>query len=189
MTAKGQLGGVQTVEAHAKGPHLDFKALFDAHAAYVWNSLRRLGVREPDLEDLLHDVFLQVHRGLTQYDPSRPIRPWLFGFAFRLASQHRRLARHRYEVRWDASDTADGSLPADEALSREEDRRLIAEALDGISIERRAVFVMVEIDETPMEEVARILEIPVNTGYSRLRRAREDFAAAIKRIRARRGGT
>ena len=180
---------MQAVEARATSPHLDFKGLFDAHAAYVWNSLRRLGVREADLEDVLHDVFLQVHRSLNQYDPSRPIRPWLFGFAFRLASQHRRLARHRYEVRWDASETADGSLPADEVLSREQDRRLIAEALDGIAIERRAVFVMVEIDGTPMEEVARILEIPANTGYSRLRRAREDFAAAIKRIRARRGVT
>ena len=72
---------------------LDLQTLFKMHAGYVWNSLRRMGVRPADLEDLTHDVFLQVHRHMGQFDPSRAVKPWLFGFAFRVASQYRRRAR------------------------------------------------------------------------------------------------
>jgi RNA polymerase sigma-70 factor (ECF subfamily) len=64
-----------------------------------------------------------------------------------------------------------------------EDRKLVLAALDAIEMDRRAVFVLYEIDEVPMEEVARSLGIPVNTGYSRLRLARAEFAAAVKRLR------
>src|SRR5689334_8515619 len=75
-------------------PRLTFRAIFEAEFAYIFNTLRRLGVREPDLEDVTHDVFITVNRLLSEFDPSRPLRPWLFGFAFRVASDYRRLARH-----------------------------------------------------------------------------------------------
>jgi RNA polymerase sigma-70 factor, ECF subfamily len=188
MTKTGTQDQLEVVQSVDLSAVQDFRALFDAHAGYVWNSLRRLGVAEDDIEDLLHDVFLHVHRSLQEYDRSRPIRPWLFGFAFRLASQHRRLARHRREVRGDA-EAVDMSPTADEALTQQEDRMLVSEALSEIDLERRAVFVMFEVDEVPMDEIARVLDVPVNTGYSRLRRAREEFAAAVKRLRARRGGS
>ena len=61
---------------------------FDAELDYVWNALRRLGVREADLDDEVNEVFLRVHRQLAQYDPSRPIRPWLFAFAARVAAAY-----------------------------------------------------------------------------------------------------
>src|SRR4051794_28713831 len=72
--------------------------LFAAHGNYVWNALRRLGVRHADLEDLTHDTFVAVYKNWSSFDHRRAVRPWLFGFALRVASDHRRLARHRLEV-------------------------------------------------------------------------------------------
>ena len=174
--------------ATTAGPTL--RELFEMHAAYVWNTLRRLGVPPPDLEDRVHDVFVQVHRHLGDYDPGRPVRPWLFGFAFRIASQERRRAHRRREVPSEGREAIDpGALP-DARLAAQEDRALVLEALEAIDLARRGVFVLYELDGVLMEEIARSLGIPVNTAYSRLRAARAEFAAAVKRLRARqRGGT
>ena len=77
---------------------LVFRSIFEQEFSYVWNALRRLGVAARDLEDLTQQVFLQVHGQLATFDPSRPLRPWLFAFAFHAASNHRKLARHRVEL-------------------------------------------------------------------------------------------
>jgi RNA polymerase sigma-70 factor, ECF subfamily len=163
----------------------DLRALFTMQAPYVWNSLRRLGVPASDLEDVTHDVFVQVQRHLGDFDPSRPVRPWLFGFAFRIASQHRRRAYRRHETSSDtvASEAVDPAALPDEQLAAEQDRKLVLAALEAIDLDRRAVFVLYEIDGVSMEEIARTLGIPVNTAYSRLRVARTEFAAAVKRLR------
>src|SRR5262245_32120237 len=75
-----------------------FAELFEEYFAYVWHSLRRLGVPERDLEDVTHDVFIRVYGRLDTRDPARPLRPWLFGFALRLAAEYRRRARNRLEL-------------------------------------------------------------------------------------------
>jgi RNA polymerase sigma-70 factor (ECF subfamily) len=163
----------------------DFRRLFDAHFDYVWHVLRRLGVDPNDLEDLTHDVFLTVYRKLDTFDPSRPLRPWLFGFAFRIASDHRRLGRHRRERLGEPPDTRD---PAPTALDHAVTDELVGiarSALDALELERRAVFILHELDECPVPEVARTLGSPLNTAYSRLRLARADLRTAVHRLRAR----
>jgi RNA polymerase sigma-70 factor (ECF subfamily) len=173
-------------DAATPEPKVTLRELFEVHASYVWNTLRRLGVPDRDLEDLTHDVFVQLQRHLGEYDLSRPVRPWLFGFAFRIASQDRRRAHHRREVQGDAIGIDPTARP-DEQLAAEQDRRLVLAALDGMPPERRAVFVLHEIDGLPMGEIAGALGIPVNTAYSRLRVARTEFAASVRRLRPRRG--
>ena len=65
---------------------IDLRTIFETELDYVWRSLRRLGVRERDVDDVTHDAFIVVYRTLDQYDPSRPLRPWLFGIASRHAA-------------------------------------------------------------------------------------------------------
>jgi RNA polymerase sigma-70 factor (ECF subfamily) len=164
-----------------------FRAIFEAESSYVLNSLRRLGVFERDLDDLTHDVFLAVHLRFGEYDPSRPVRPWLFAFAVRVAAAYRRRARHRLEVIDGAEEAVDERAgPAEEQIVSREDRRLVIEALDALELDRRAVLVMHDLDGESMPEIARSLSIPLNTGYSRLRLARAEFEAALKRLRPRR---
>ena len=137
-----------------------------------------------ELEDVAQDVFVQVHRRWNQYDPARPIRPWLFAFAARLASDHRQLARHRVEVIGTRDDRAGAAPGADEVLERAGDVALVMCALEAIDIQRRAVFILHELDEYSMKEVTEVLGIPLFTGYSRLRVARDEFTKAVRQLRA-----
>jgi RNA polymerase sigma-70 factor, ECF subfamily len=174
-------------EGAAPPPSPTLRDLFTMHGRYVWHTLRRLGVSPSELEDVTHDVFTQVQRHLPEYDPSRPAKPWLFGFAFRVASEHRRRVLRRRESALEPGEIVDpGKLP-DALLAAEQDRQLVVAALDKIDLERRAVFVLYEIDGEPMDEIAHALRIPTSTAYSRLRVARVEFGAAVKRLRLQRG--
>jgi RNA polymerase sigma-70 factor (ECF subfamily) len=155
----------------------EFRRLFDENYDYVWSSLRRLGVQLRDLEDLTHEVFIEVHAKLDRYDRCRPIRPWLFAFALRFASDYRKLARHTTELR-DETEAPANVPSAEELVATTESAVLLRAALDGLSLELRAVIVLYEIDETPMKEIAETLGIPLYTGYSRLR-----LAPAVRRDR------
>ena len=160
-------------------PRPDFRSIFDREFSYVWTSLRRLGVALRDLEDVTHDVFVEVFRNFHRYDPTRPVRPWLFAFAFRFASDYRRLVRHRVEIYEDPVGTS-AEPAADDVIASRELRALIAKALDAVDLVRRGVFILHEIDGEPMAEIAETLGIPLNTAYSRLRVAREEFTTTFR---------
>jgi RNA polymerase sigma-70 factor (ECF subfamily) len=195
MTDPGPTPQTPSVQAQELPPRADaqesqpsdFRRIFEEHFGYVWRALGRLGVGERDLEDLTHDVFLQVYRRFSEFDPRRPLRPWLFGFAFRLALAHRRLARNRLEQLGHDSDPVDPAPSAIERLIQLEMFELAQAALETLELGRRAVFILHELDEVPMPEIARALGLPLNTAYSRLRLARKQFAASVQRLRRRRG--
>jgi RNA polymerase sigma-70 factor (ECF subfamily) len=165
----------------APGTNDHFRRVFDQHYDYVWSSLRRLGVQERDLEDVTHDIFLEVHAKLEQYDPTRPMRPWLFAFAVRFASDYRKLARHRTELRGE-TDAVSTAPSAEDSVARQDSARILRLALDALSLELQAVIVLYEIDDVPMKEITEALEIPLHTGYSRLRLARAHCAETVTRL-------
>lgn len=164
-----------------------FEAIFASEFDYVWHSLRRLGVPARDLEDLSHDVFFRVYQRLTDYDASRPLRPWLFGFAFRVASDYRRRFSHQREILGTEAEHSDPAPSALERLEYAEALSLAQAALAHIALERRAVFILHEIDGCAVPEIANALGLPLNTAYSRLRLARAEFQAGLQREQLRRG--
>ena len=117
--------------ASAPGSALDFRTIFELEVGYVMRTLRRLSVAPADLEDQAHEVFLAVHQQLRRYDSSRPLRPWLFGFAFRIASHYRRKARRETPL-VDADGVPDAADAPDAVLERERRRKLVLDALDEI---------------------------------------------------------
>jgi RNA polymerase sigma-70 factor (ECF subfamily) len=183
-----QAEGVSPAVTIAQPANVDFTALFQDNFDYVWRTLRRLGVGQRDLEDVAHEVFLAVHRRLDAYDPARPVRPWLFAFALRTAADYRRLARHRVDLLDDASPLPDPKPGPEDQMITKQALDVVTCALDTLELERRAILVLHEIDGVAVPAAAEVLGIPVNTAYSRLRLAREDFTSAVRRISARRGG-
>lgn len=160
-----------------------FRATYEAELDYVWRTLRRLGARERDLEDLTHDVFVAMWRALDRYDRARPMRPWLFGIAFRVVSDYRRRAAFRRETPSDRDEAvATGADPHARAEAAE-DRALVIEALGALPMEQRAVFVLSAIDGQAMPEIAAALGLPENTCYSRLRLGKKRFVDAVRRLR------
>ena len=159
-----------------------FRVIFETGFDYIWNTVRRLGVAPSDLEDVSHDVLLDVYRKIDTYDPERPLKPWLFAFSFRAASEYHRRRRVRGEVR-ESVEAIDTSPLVEERLVECENRALVATALESLDLDRRAVFVLHDLDDVPVPEIARTLNIPLNTAYSRLRVARERFVKALRRLR------
>lgn len=147
---------------------------------YLIGSLRRLGVPARDLDDALHEVFLVMLKRWNDYDRDRPLRPWLFGIAFRVASGQRR--RGGRELSGEGRDSEYEGESPEKLLELSEARRLLMRALAAVPVERRAVLVMHEVDEVPMREIADQLGIPLFTAYSRLRKARRELDAALLRL-------
>ena len=176
--------------ASSRDAPLDVTAVHEAHADFVWASMQRLGVRDADLEDAMQEVFVVVHQRLHTFDGSSKMTTWLFGISLRVAAAFRRRAHVRRER--PVAEVPDGpssdASPEDAARSRESRAQLEA-ILDELDLEKRAVFVMFEIEEIPCDEIASILGVPVGTVYSRLAAARKSFQAALRRFQARGGRT
>lgn len=173
-----------TEAAPSPGPALSFREVFQEHAPYVWRCLRRLGVAPADVEDVCQEVFVVVHRKLSDYDGRASVRTWLYGFCVRKASDYRRLAHVRRENVTDELPELPTSQGQDEALDRQAARDLLDALLDRLDDRQRTVFVLYEIEELPMHEVARIAQCPLQTAYSRLHSARKRVQSAAKRARA-----
>ena len=167
-------------------PSVRPSVVYQEELAFVVRSLRRLGIGSADLEDLAHDVFMTAFRRLDRYDTARPIRPWLFGIAFRLAADFRRLVRHdRERPIASVSEPPDDGAAPDEAAAQSQDRRLVLAALGKVDLARQPVFIMHDIEGLPMPEIAHALDLPLGTAYSRLRQARAEFTEAVRAERRR----
>jgi RNA polymerase sigma-70 factor (ECF subfamily) len=153
---------------------------FQKELDYVYRTLRRLGTASSEVDDLAQEVFLALRRCWIEYDPERPLRPYLFGIAFRIASAYER--KRRREVAFGVVEVGDTGPGPDDALQSKQARALVLAALDRIPLPRRAVLVMHDIDDVPVSAVAATLGIPLFTVYSRLRKARRELEAAVRRL-------
>jgi len=149
--------------------------LFQTHAEEVWRFLKYLGVREQDLGDACQEVFLVAHRKLPEFRGDSSSRTWLYGIALRVAKAWRR--RRQLVPLGDD----DRMVPAsqEQELQRRATHELLVWALDQISEAQREVFVLHEIEEVPMSQVASRVECGLFTAYSRLRLARQGLKKAL----------
>jgi RNA polymerase sigma-70 factor, ECF subfamily len=168
----------------AAPPSVDtsFPEVFERTAPFVWRALRRLGVREADVPDICQEVFVVVHRRLPDFDGSSALRTWIYGICLRTASQYRRRAPQLREV--PEADAREQSVMADQedVLERRRARDRLDLALEKLDDDKRAVFVLYELEELPMKEVAAALGCPLQTAYSRLHGARREVEEAFRAL-------
>jgi RNA polymerase sigma-70 factor (ECF subfamily) len=155
------------------------------HSAFVWRSLVRLGVPRADAEDAAQQVFLVAARRLGDIESGREAA-FLFSTALRIASRARRTQQRRREVLEDAPcERVDPAPDPEEMMDRARARAMLDAILDTMPLEQRAVFVLFELEQMTTANIAALLDLPAGTVASRLRRAREHFQAAVRRIEAR----
>jgi len=174
VSAKAETAHLQGDAVDADRPRAipTFKEVFDAHAPYVWRTLRRLGVHDADAKDVCQEVFVVVHRRLPDFDGRSSVKTWVCGITIRVASQYRRRARHRHEeLAGDLPEIAGPAAQESELRKSELLERLDA-VLDQLDEHKRAVFVLYELEELTMSEIAQMLGCPLQTAYSRLHAAR-----------------
>jgi len=153
---------------------------FQRELNYIYRTLRRMGAGPSEIDDLAQEVFLALRGSWTKYDPARPIRPYLFGIAFRIASAHQR--KRNREVAFGVLEPDDLEPRPDEALQTKQARQMVLAALERIPLRRRAVLVMHDLDDIPVADIASVLGIPRFTAYSRLRKARRELEVALRRL-------
>lgn len=161
-----------------------FESVYSAELSSLCNLLRRMGVPSTDIEDLAHEVFFTALRRFDTYDASRPVRPWLFGIAFRQVTRffERHRTRQRNEVHGSNSmEGEDTSACPEQELVAAQTRQLVLSALSALDLPRRSVLVLHDIDQLTAPEIAEVLMIPLNTVYSRLRSARQIFRGEFSR--------
>lgn len=159
-----------------------FDRVFQEHAPYVWRALRRLGVAEDDADDVCQDVFIVVHRKLgTFYGGS--LKTWLYSICLRVASEHRRRRFRRREQVVEAVPDEGVDASQEDELERRRALARLDEALDQLDDDKRAVFVLFELEQMSMVEVAEAAGCPLQTAYSRLYAARKIVEAALDRAR------
>jgi RNA polymerase sigma-70 factor (ECF subfamily) len=166
-------------------PVLDWSAFYDEHFDFVWRSLRRLGVPEAAVDDAAQDVFVVAFRRQSEFEGRSSIRTWLFGIAWNRARELVRGTRRRAEDPLPEVLPPAAGLDQEQAAIQREALGLAYRLLDELAPERRAVLLMAEVEEMTAAEIAEISRVPLNTVYSRIRLARRDFEAALKRSRAR----
>jgi len=166
--------------------HLTSADLFRQYASFVAAFLVRMGVQRADLDDVMQEVFLVAHR-LGGYTPG-PAKPttYLANIALRAATSHRRKGQVRSFVR--ANDELVGNAGSDandpERVADNKQRlELLDRCLERLDDDKRAVFVMAEIQGETVVSIAAGLGIPVDTAYSRLRAARKLFQEAAAELR------
>jgi RNA polymerase sigma-70 factor (ECF subfamily) len=160
-----------------------FGDVYGDHAAFVLRSLRRQGVAESALEDALQDVFVVVHRRRDSFNGRSSMRTWLYGIALRVARDHRRSASRRGVPTPLPDNLVDPSRAPDDELSRTESLLVVQSLLERLSDDQREVFVMVELEEMTVPQIAEVLDVNENTLYARLRAARADFERVTEQWR------
>jgi len=167
----------------ARSRRLSFDAVFRDEHDFVWRTLRHYGVPDAGLDDATQDVFVVVHRRLSDFDGRGPLRSWLIGIARRVASRHRTRSavRAQREAPLGAVEpSASGPSPHTGAL-RVEAVDFVSGFLDALPPKLRAAFQLCEIEGMSAPEVSAVLGVSVNTVYSRLRLARARFERALER--------
>ena len=168
-----------------------FVQVYEDHFSFVWRSACRLGTPPGDVDDVVQEIFVVAHRRLEEFEGRSSIKTWLFGIVLNVVRGHRRGLRTKHPHTLAATAPADLTTLADtadgphELATKAEAARLVDRLMETLDDERREVFVLFEFEQMTAPEIAALLEIPLNTVYSRLRLGRREFADAAARHRAR----
>jgi RNA polymerase sigma-70 factor (ECF subfamily) len=167
-----QKPAAQPVRAQAQTDAVSFRDVFGRYAPYVLGLVRRLGVREAEVDDVAQEVFIVVHRQLPHFEGRSSLKTWLCGITLRTVANHRRKVMRRREASIDISPEQRAAPEQHTLLERQDNANSLLQALDTLTPKLREVFVLYEIEELPMIDVARTLGCPRFTAYTRLHAAR-----------------
>jgi RNA polymerase sigma-70 factor (ECF subfamily) len=170
--------------AARSGPPDDgsFARLFAEHAAVVARVLRRMGVPDADLEDVTQEVFVVVYQRWQEFRGDSSLRTWVYGIALRKAMSHRRRKHVRDSLPLREEHLSSVAPGQQRALERGEQRQLLSTLLGKLDDKKREVFVLYELEHVEMQDIARLVDAPLHTCYSRLRAARDELKRQLQRL-------
>jgi RNA polymerase sigma-70 factor (ECF subfamily) len=167
----------------ASSAPLDVAKIYREHADFLWRSLQHLGVQESDLEDVMQEVLVVVHRRRESYDGACRLTSWLFGICLRIVSQYRRRAHRRREQSAAEPPELPSCVTPETQLVQRQTALRLESILELLSLEQRATFVLFEIEGQSCQAIAELFAVPLGTVYSRLHTARSIIQERLERER------
>jgi RNA polymerase sigma-70 factor (ECF subfamily) len=158
-----------------------FEILVRRYQRLVATAALRMGVPRQEVEDVANEVFLKVYRNLKAYEPQHALSTWLYRITVNAALDHNRRRRPDSRAEEIPDSLGDPGPSPHERADRAESARLLHEALRRIPEHYRVPLVLAHVEGLPVEEVARVLELPEGTVKSRLFRARALLKETIRR--------
>ncbi|MFT3926914.1 MAG: RNA polymerase sigma factor [Myxococcales bacterium] len=169
-----------------RGQERSFEALYDAHFDFAWRTLRRLGVHVSVLDDAAQDTFVVLHRRLSELRPDASPRAFVFAIAQRVAHDYRRSARRKPTSSLEAEIVSREASPFEDT-AKAQASRLVQRFLGELDEDKRAVFMLADLEEMSAPEISEALAVNLNTVYSRLRAARQRLVEFLEKEGAHRG--
>lgn len=165
------------------GDQIAFGQLFARHAPDVTRLVARMVGRRAEVDDLVQEVFLQVHRSLREFRGDARFSTWLHRVTVNVVLMARRAAGSRpvFAEPPPGDFAQDDGLWPDEDAARRERLRALQRCLDQLSDKKRVVFILSELEGMPAAEIAAIVEAPVLTVRTRLFYARQELSELMKR--------
>lgn len=161
-----------------------FRDVYDDHFDFVWRTVRRFGIPEEAVADATQEVFIVVHRKLTEFAGRSNVRTWLYSIARRVASDRRRALSPSVAPGL-TSGTPDETAAVDSNPEHNSELRIVLALLEELDAEKREVFILAELEQLTIVEISELTGLNVNTAHARLRAARQQFEKAAARLRAR----
>jgi RNA polymerase sigma-70 factor (ECF subfamily) len=156
-----------------------FEALYRQHFDFVFRSVRRLGIADAQIDDVVQEVFLVVLRRLSDFRAGTNARAWLFSIASRTSANHRRGQRRSLLRHAPLGDPADCAPGAFERAACSDAARLLQRFLDGLSDDKRDLFILSDLEGMSGPELAAVYSANLNTIYARIRSVRQELAAFL----------
>jgi RNA polymerase sigma-70 factor (ECF subfamily) len=167
-----------------RGDHAAWRMLHDRHAPTVYRFLSALGVPSEEREDACQDVFVAVYRSLDRFRGAARLSTWIYRIAARGAG--RAMRRRRMHGLLATLLLREPPPPPDPDPSERSARLATLDTmLQKLSPKKRLVLVLFEIEELPVDEIARIAGCPENTVWSRLHHARSELTAMARKSASR----
>lgn len=163
---------------------LSFDEVYEGYLDFVWRTSLRLGAERAVIDDVVQEVFLVVHQRLPEFQGRSSMRTWLFGIVRKVVGRARRTARRKPShvgttepTDLDVFTTAERG--PGESAERAEELRLVQRLLDRLDDDKREAFVLAELEQMTIAEVAEAVGANPNTVASRIRAARIAFERAL----------
>ncbi|GMR22756.1 MAG: RNA polymerase sigma factor [Acidobacteriota bacterium] len=174
--------------AHREGDRDAFSHLVERYRRPVFGYLVRCGIADADRDDLFQEIFIKIHQRANQYDAARPLHPWLFTVVANTVRTYLRKQKLRSYFVWepapdvpDIPDIEDDAPDAESLASAQQTKTWLERAIRALPMPQREVLILATIENLPLKDIASILEMPINTVKTHVRRARMRLVESYER--------
>lgn len=172
----------QLIARFAGGDARAFDELYRRHADLVYRRLTRLIGLDPEREDLVQQIFVEVHRGLPRFRGESAFATWLFRIVVHLAYEHLRRRGRRPVQALDEEIVGrliDGGLTPEAHAARRQELEAAQRFLERLTPKKRIAFVLRHVEGLSLEEIGALVDASAAAVGQRVKHAQDELAAMI----------